>query len=165
MIVTVEELNEACLDIVNKAALHNYETEAFFTTALYTGARAREILNMTENITNLTETNVTFKVEKSTEERTVIREAINSLLIERYIRQVPSFMLNTYLSLNYFVRAIGYKNWKVNGEKNETTHLFRHNLAKQMYTNGYTPIEIAEHFAVNLTTANTYINSIIEKPD
>lgn len=165
MIITPTELDNICNEIMTSASSYNYETHAYFYTAYYTGARANEITELTQRIVSLTNTHLTYKTEKTNGNRTVLVSEVAELFRRRYQAGTNALLLNTYLSLNYYVKRLGYKNITVNGSKKETIHLFRHNFAKQLYANGDTAEQVGIKMLVTTATANIYINSIIEQPD
>ncbi len=165
MTITPSELNDICSNIVASAETYNNETHAYFYTAFRTGARANEITELTERIVYIDATNVVYTTEKTNGERAVLKTDVAELFRRRYEQNIQALLLNTYLSLNYYVKRLGYKNITVNGTKRETIHLFRHNYAKQLYLHGDKPAEVGDKMKITTATANIYINSVIEQPD
>lgn len=163
-IVTPSELNTICTDILNLAYPYNFETYAFFFTAINSGLRAREIVQLTERITSIGSGNVLVETEKTGAIRTIPDTLISKLFLDRYAANKPALMLNSYLSLNHFVKRAGYAGITVNGSKKETMHLFRHNKAKQLQIAGQTTAQIAAFYEVTEPIALIYIKSVINRP-
>lgn len=143
----------------------NDEYKWFHYTALNTGMRQNEIFTLNERIIEITTDTVKIRTEKTNNIRTVYKSEISSELLERCYLGIQPFLRITYFTLNLILKKGGLRNITVNGNKPETSHLYRHNYCKQLYIK-YPSVEIvADTVRISKAVAYKYINSIIEQAE
>lgn len=163
MRITDNELNELLLQVGENIKPLHIEYDMYHSTALNTGLRVFEILDMEKYIIAIDRQDLLIRTEKTNNIRTIEIEAIHPNIITRYNLGLPSFMRITYNQLNLQLKKSGLAGIRVNGKKATTSHLYRHNYAKQLYAK-YQSIEIvAEELKITAPIALKYIQSKIEK--
>lgn len=165
MIIDPAQLKELLVNAGTYIATLNDEYNMYHFTALKTGMRQNEIFTLNERIIEITQDTVKIRTEKTNSIRTVYKNEIDQMLLDRCCIGVQPFMRITYFTLNLQLKKAGLRNITVNGAKPETTHLYRHNYCKQLFVK-YNSIEIvADTVRISKAVAAKYINSIIEQAD
>lgn len=165
MIINPSQLKTILQNAGTYIATLSEEYNMYHYTALNTGMRQNEIFTLNERIIDITQDTVKIRTEKTNNIRTVYKNEIDEMLLNRCAIGIQPFMRITYFTLNLALKKAGLRNIKVNGAKPETTHLYRHNYCKQLYIK-YNSIEIvADTVRISNAVASKYINSIIEQAD
>ena len=104
---------------------------------------------------------VSFPTSKRGTHRFIPFSDLSLLFQQTILEGKRSFYLPQYRSLSkYFSNSSGYRYF--NGNKNITTHIFRHNRIKQLHLLGLSNEEIQHYMGLlKLETVDVYLNSHI----
>lgn len=93
-------------------------------TAMKTGMRKNEIFTLNERIIEINNKNIKIITEKTKKTRTIQKEKIHPIILERCKRNIKPFQKITYHTLNSALKKGGIKNIIVNGKakKRKQTH-------------------------------------------
>lgn len=160
-VLSLSEINNACLSVVNKSSNYSEYLYACYLTAFNTGARCGEIANL-----SLWRESAPGQISWQTIKRGGIRTVPESLihpLFVYYIKNPPASMqVVSKRNLRRGFDALSVYQSLFTLNKRISSHLFRHNRIKQLHLGGMSPDEIAIYFAVNSAEVPLYyINSII----
>lgn len=151
-------LQSAVVNVNRISPLYKEASEVLYLT----GMRQIELFELSERTTAITTQTITITTAKTGTIRTLRKEWLPTSWVMRIEAGKPVIQLFTYLMLNRALRQSGLNGVKINGTKPETTHLFRHRIAKQMYINTGSVTAVAEFLSITNAVALRYINSIIE---
>lgn len=153
-----ELLENSITQINNISPLYAEAVEFLYKT----GMRQIELFELTERKTVLTERHISYRTAKTNAIRTLPKDLLPALWIARIEAGKPVIQQFTYLMLNRALRQSGLNNVLINGKKRETTHLYRHRLAKQIHQDTNSIFEVMNYFNITEAVARGYVYSVIE---
>lgn len=161
MIITDTELNTMLFNVLDNEELYSTELQILAELQYTTGCRITEGLEFTR-WTLLGNGNIQLQPQKSNN----LRVFDPSITINKYFGGVINNVNTTnglhYRKYNYYIeKIIGFNNFTI-GNKGVSSHLFRHNFAKQLKVNGMSDNDIKNSLGeITQQSANHYIYSQI----
>ena len=160
-ILTPKEINKICKQVVNTSELNDIFLHSLFDSLYKIGLRVGEIIDFSR-WTIIDKKYLQVKTLKGSNPRTFKNNKLNPIFVD-LIRYNTTYLANfNYKNLSRaFNRFAPYSQLLI-GNKQVSTHLFRHNKAKQLKSKGYSDIEIQTYLGEkDLKNALVYINSKI----
>jgi len=160
-IVTIQQLDNICLAAVSMIYKYNNNLKDFARLQFEYGLRVNEMFELS-NFTHKPNGTIQLYMNKTDETR-----ILNNIEFNKSINWYTynDLVNSRYVTLNKYTRAfnksISYKGLKV-GDKNISTHLFRHNRTKQLYLQYGNIQDVAVIFGtVDLPNVQGYVDSIV----
>ena len=160
-ILTPKEIHQICKQVVNTSELNDIFLHSLFDTLYKTGLRVSEVTDWSR-WTIISKKYLQVQTLKGSNPRTFKNNKLNPIFVD-LIRYNTTYLANfNYKNLSRaFNRFAPYSHLLI-GNKQVSTHLFRHNKAKQLKSKGYSDIEIQTYLGEkDLKNALVYINSKI----
>ncbi|NOZ36007.1 MAG: site-specific integrase [Chlorobi bacterium] len=160
-ILSDKEINKICKQVVNTSELNDIFLHSLFDTLYKTGLRVGEVTDWSQ-WTIVSKKYLQVQTLKGSNPRTFKNKKLNQIYVD-LIRYNTTYLAQfNYKNLSRaFNRFAPYSQLLI-GNKQVSTHLFRHNKAKKLKAKGYTDIEIQTYLGEkDLKNALVYINSKI----
>lgn len=163
-ILTPNQINKICRHVVETSEHYDIFLHSLFETLFLTGLRAGEVLDFSR-WTVTPEGNLTVQTQKNSSPRIFKPEELSSVFADVILtNNIQLIRFNYKYIQRLFNRFSTYPQIFV-GNKQVSTHLFRHNKAKRMLVEGYTDIQIQSYLGEkDLKNALNYINSDVYIP-
>ena len=165
MVLSNEEINNACLHILETSLSKDVLLNDIFQNYYNTGLRANELLQISRWSKNIDDKFI-CDTEKGSNDRIFESSELTPFFIASFLAGEEPYLYNSFSTVNlYFQRWLPYAFCRVNS-KNLGVCMFRHNKIKQMKDNGQTFEQIKLYFGeVELNNILGYYNSQITVPD
>lgn len=142
-LLSTEEISTLCENIVSVAEKHDLFLHAVFDTLNLTGLRCNEALEF-ERWTILTDNLFQVTTEKKSSPRLFNAEELNPLYSDLLKNDATYLLTHNYKSVaRKFKLFCPYSNLVV-GNKQISTHLFRHNYVKKLFNQGQSIQQISD---------------------
>lgn len=162
MILTLDQLNDACDEAVTNCSPYYFRAQLFLQILRACGCRPKEALDI--NLWSIVNpTTVQLAALKGNWPRTINLLSLPSDFVDAIDTQTNPFRSCYYRRYEYaFVRCWPYYPTTV-GAKNIGTYVFRHRTFKQLFADGLTREQVRVTMGENtLAVSNGYIDSEIE---
>jgi site-specific recombinase XerD len=163
-ILTEQQINNVCHLIVQTAERHDIFLHALFETLYMTGLRAGEITDFSRWSVDSPD-RLTVQTQKKSNPRSFAPEDLSPVFADVLITQNTRLINFNYKYLQRTFNRFALYPQLFIGNKQVSTHLFRHNKAKRLILEGYTDTQIQTYLGEkDLKNALSYINSEIHIP-
>ena len=162
--LTDNQINNICRRIVETSEKYDIFLHSVFETLFLTGLRAGEVVDFSRWSAD-SYGNLIVQTQKNSNPRTFEITDISPVFADVILTGNTQLINFNYKYLQRsFRRFADYPQLFV-GNKQVSTHLFRHNKAKRLFVAGYTETEIQNYLGEkDLKNALAYINSDIYVP-
>ncbi len=158
-ILSVSEIDTLCRKVVETAEQFDIFLHALFNTLYLTGLRAGEVIDFSRWSVD-TAGNFTVLTEKNSNPRTFASDELDPLFADIITTQNTHLITFNYKYLQRTFNKFATYSQLFIGNKQVSTHLFRHNKAKRMILEGYTDTQIQSYLGEkDIKNALSYINS------
>lgn len=138
--ITNSQLNTMCLEAITKSMHRDNYLSAVFLSLYNTGLRCNELLNFSSwHIVN--PELYTVQLSKRGVPRTIERTALHPIIQENIATQSDNKLYN-YRAIEYSCHQYFPDIITVSNENCRSTHLFRYNFMRKLYSQGLTVEEI-----------------------
>lgn len=162
MIINQFDLDSILLQIIADVKKYDIYSFILFDSLYNTGLRVNELIDYSR-ITQIDINTVLVTTQKHSNPRAINTSLLNSTYFEALKNNSLKLFIRSYSYYNssFITRCRYYKDLKI-GDKQVTTHLFRHNYIKKLALNGFTCNQISAIIGERVdTNTQSYIDSII----
>ena len=160
-ILSLKEIDAVCKQVVRSAEKYDIFLYAFFDTLYKTGLRSGEVIDFSR-WSMITKELLQVQTLKGSNPRIFKNEELNPIFVDLICYDSTHIAQYNYKSLQRaFNRFAPYSQLLI-GNKQVSTHLFRHNKAKHLKASGSSEEEIQKYLGEkDLKNAQIYISSKI----
>jgi site-specific recombinase XerD len=158
-ILTNSQINQYCLDLLNVSQGFDFFIHDLFLNLYYTGCRYQELYQINRWSTDLAG-NYTLQPLKGNNLRTFINTPLTPLFTNCIDNQVLPYQTARYTTARRYLSRLSTIPFLMIKNKEVSTHIFRHNRAKQMHEDEISDADIQLWFGENtLSAMQNYIYS------
>jgi site-specific recombinase XerD len=158
------EINQVCQTILETSEEFDIFLHALFDTLYKTGLRAGEVLNFSLWSVDSPDS-LTVQTQKNSIPRTFAPDELSPVFADVLLTQNTRLINYNYKYLQRIFRRFAPYPQLFIGNKQVSTHLFRHNKAKRLILEGCTDTQIQTYLGEkDLKNALVYVNSEVYLP-
>jgi site-specific recombinase XerD len=162
VLLTSYDIDSILLQILEDTEKHDIYSFMLFQSLYNTGLRINELIEYSR-LTQIDDNTILVSTEKFSNPRTINISLLNNIYSQAFTTNSLHKFIRSYSYYNsaFTNRLLYFKNIKI-GEKQATTHLFRHNYIKKLYLNGFNCNQISAIIGERVVkNTQGYIDSII----
>jgi site-specific recombinase XerD len=162
MILNSFDIDSLLLQVLADTEKHDIYSFMLFQSLYNTGLRINELIEFSR-LSRIDSNTILVSTEKFSNPRTINTSLLNNTYLEAFNANTLHKFIRSYSYYNssFINRLLYHKNIRI-GDKQATTHLFRHNYIKKMYLNGFNCNQISAIIGERVEkNTQGYIDSVI----